>query len=101
MPRILQINYKLSSSVSSFMKESNPVADALAAVAGLRWKIWLVNEAEQEGGGIYLFDDSAALEGFLKGPLVARLKAHPGLREIQIKKFDAWEELTKVTRGPV
>ena len=36
MPRILQINYKLSSSVSGFMKDSNPVADALAAVAGLR-----------------------------------------------------------------
>jgi hypothetical protein len=43
----LQINYKLSSSVSSFMKESKPVADALAAVTGFRWKIWLVNEAEQ------------------------------------------------------
>ena len=31
MPKILQINYKLSNSVSSFMKESSPVADALAA----------------------------------------------------------------------
>ena len=59
MPTILQINYKLSSSVARFMKEANPAADALAAVAGLRWKIWLVNEAEQEGGGIYLFDDTA------------------------------------------
>jgi hypothetical protein len=101
MPRILQINYTLSSSVSSFMKESNPVADALAAVAGLRWKIWLVNEAEQEGGGIYVFDDSAALQAFLAGPIVARLKAHPAMRELQIKQFVAWEELTKVTRGPI
>ena len=100
MPRILQINYKLSSSVSGFMKESNPVADALAAVAGLRWKIWLVNEAEQEGGGIYLFDDSAALETFLKGPIVARLKAHRYARASD-QAVDAWEELTKVTRGPI
>jgi hypothetical protein len=101
MPTILQINYKLSSSVASFMKEANPVADALAAVAGLRWKIWLVNEAEQEGGGIYLFDDTAALAAFLEGPIVARLKAHPAMREVQIKQFDAWEELTKATRGPI
>ena len=101
MPTILQINYKLSSSVASFMKEANPVADALAAVAGLRWKIWLVNEAEQEGGGIYLFDDTAALAAFLEGPIVARLKAHPAMREVQIKQFNAWEELTKVTRGPI
>lgn len=77
------------------------MADALAAVAGLRWKIWLVNEAEQEGGGIYLFDDTAALAAFLEGPIVARLKAHPAMREVQIKQFDAWEELTKVTRGPI
>jgi hypothetical protein len=32
---------------------------------------------------------------------VARLKAHPAMRELQIKQFDAWEELTKVTRGPI
>ena len=101
MPRILQINYKLSGSVSSFMKESKPVADALMAVAGLRWKIWLVNEAEQEGGGIYLFDDSAAVETFLTGPIVAKLKSHSAIRSVQIKQFDAWEELTKVTRGPI
>jgi hypothetical protein len=101
MPRILQINYKLSSSVSSFMKESNPVADALAAVAGLRWKIWLVNEAEQEGGGIYLFDDSATLKAFLEGPILAKLKAHPAVGEVQVKQFDAWEELTNVMRGPI
>jgi hypothetical protein len=53
---ILQINYKLSSSLSTFMKEADSVADAVAAVTGLRWKIWLVNESEQEGGEIYLFD---------------------------------------------
>ena len=32
------------------MKESKPVADALAAVAGLRWKIWLVNELGKTSG---------------------------------------------------
>jgi hypothetical protein len=101
MPRILQINYTLNGSASTFMKESRPVADALAAVTGLRWKIWLVNEAEQEGGGIYLFDDSAAVEAFLNGPIVAGLKAHPAIREVQIKQFDAWEELTTATRGPI
>ena len=101
MPRILQINYKLSNSVSSFMKESKPVADELAAMPGLRWKIWLVNEAKQEGGGIYLFDDSAAVQTFLTGPIVAKLKRHPAIREVQIKQFDAWEDLTKVTRGPI
>ena len=49
----------------------------------------------------FIFDNSAALEAFLKGPIVARPKAHPAVREVQIKQFDAWEELTKVTRGPI
>ena len=38
--------------------------------------------------------------------LSLKVRLWPGLkliamREVQIKQFDAWEELTKVTRGPI
>ena len=38
-----------------------PLAEQYAAVPGLRWKIWIINEAEGEAGGIYLFDDEESL----------------------------------------
>jgi hypothetical protein len=101
MPKILQIHYKLRGSVADFMRESGAVASVLAAVTGLRWKVWLMNESEHEGGGIYLFDDNVALQAFVDGPIVARLKDHPALSDLTMKQFDVPEDLTKMTHGPL
>jgi hypothetical protein len=101
MAKILQINYKLGIPASDFMKASAPVAEIIAKAGGLGWKIWLVNETDQEGGGIYLFEDEDSLNAFLSGPVIAKLKAHPAVKELSIKQFDVAGELSAVTRGPV
>ena len=54
MPQLLQINYKSSVARAEFEKGFDAVAAQIAQVPGLRWKIWLLNEAESRGGGIYL-----------------------------------------------
>ena len=99
--KLLQINYQLESAVSEFMQESKPVADALADVSGLRWKIWLKNDNQNEGGGIYLFEDTEALKNFIEGPVVAKLKTHPAVTNVSVKEFDVPEELSAITRAPV
>jgi hypothetical protein len=101
MLKILQINYKLTTPAADFLANAVPAARAISEVSGLRWKIWLKSETENEGGGIYLFEDEAALEAFLSGPIVEKLKSHPALREISVKKFDVAADLTELTRGPV
>jgi hypothetical protein len=101
MPKILQVNYKLNGSVAGFMREAGAVASALASVPGLRWKVWLMNETEHEGGGIYLFDNDASLQAFLEGPIVTALKDHPALTHLSVKQFDVSEDLTKETRGHI
>ena len=73
----------------------------IAAVDGLRWKVWLMNEDESEAGGIYLFEDSASLDAYLNGPIMAGVSAHPALSGFSVKRFDVMEALTAVTRGPV
>jgi hypothetical protein len=101
MLKILQINYKMNASIADFLKESAPVANFLANVTGLRWKIWLMNETEREGGGVYLFDNDASLNAFLEGPIIAKLKNHPNLKELIIKRFDVPVSLSEITRGPI
>jgi hypothetical protein len=39
-----------------------------------------------EAGGIYLFDDDAAVQAFVDGPIIAEMKGDPTL---SIKAFDA------------
>jgi hypothetical protein len=70
-------------------------------VKGLQWKIWLMNEAEKSAGGIYLFEDDASVEMFLKGEIAASLKTNPALSDVEVKVFDILPEHTKITRGPV
>ena len=101
MPKILQVNYRLNIPVADFLQNSGPVADIIANAGGLRWKIWLANDTEKEGGGLYLFEDEASLQAFLDGPVVAKLRGHPAVTEVAVKRFDVPAELSATTRAPV
>jgi hypothetical protein len=83
--RILQINYKLNGPRAEYERENLPYAQPIADIPGLLWKIWIINEAQSEAGGIYLFDDYAAVQAFLDGPIIAEMKGDPTL---SIKAFD-------------
>ena len=98
---ILQINFNLNVPVAEYQKMADSVAHAFAGVPGLRWKIWLLNPATQDAGGIYLFDSQASLDAYLNGPLVAQLRGLPSVRNISVKQFDVMPEATALTRGPV
>ncbi|MFH1893643.1 MAG: YdhR family protein, partial [Candidatus Zixiibacteriota bacterium] len=99
--KILQVNFKFSVTGAEYEQAASLLAEEFAKVAGLRWKIWLMNESESEAGGIYLFDDEASLQAYLEGPLCAKVKGHPALSEMSAKPFDVMAGLTATTRGPV
>jgi hypothetical protein len=42
--RILEINFKFSISPSELAEGFAPLAEPIAAVTGLRWKIWSLND---------------------------------------------------------
>ncbi|MDX8519752.1 YdhR family protein [Mesorhizobium dulcispinae] len=96
--KILQINYKLNGPRAEYERENLPYAEPIANIPDLRWKVWIMNEAQSEAGGIYLFDNDTAVQAFLNGPIVAEMKGDPTL---SIKAFDVIAELTTITRGPV
>ena len=99
--KILQVNMKFSipraDLEARFLAAAKPVADW----PGLVWKVWLMNEAEQEAGGLYLFESETAAQAYLAGPIVASLKVSPVISHISAKLFDVLESPTVITRGPV
>jgi hypothetical protein len=99
--KILQINFLLSVSAKDYEEACLPAAQPIADTPGLRWKVWLMNEAEHEAGGLYLFDDEASVQAFLAGPIVAAVKSNPAISAISAKMFNVMEGLTAITRGPV
>lgn len=99
--KILQINFKFNVPKAAYEQAVSPMLSEFAAVLGCRWKIWLMNEANSEAGGIYHFEDDATLQAYLASPLVAQVTGHPALSDFSVKQFEVMEEVTKVTRGPV
>jgi hypothetical protein len=98
---ILQINYKFNSPRAEHTALVTPSAQHLAVVPGLVWKIWLVNEADREAGGMYLFESAEQAQAFLQSALVRDFAAHPTLSAFSVKMFEPVESLSKITRGPL
>jgi hypothetical protein len=99
--RILQINFKFNLSRAEYEQAVSDLAANFAALAGLRWKVWIMNEAEKEAGGIYMFEDEASVKAYLEGPLAAGVISHPALSDFSVKQFDVMDDVSKITRGPI
>jgi hypothetical protein len=99
--KILQLNFNFNVTAAEYNTAVSSLAEDFASVDGLRWKIWLMNEAGSEAGGIYLFADEASLEAFLAGPLAAAVSNHPAISDMSVKQFDVMGDITATTRGPV
>lgn len=99
--KMLQLNFKFSVTGDEYTQAVSPLAEKFAVVPGLRWKIWIINEAESEAGGIFMFDDEASLKNLLEGPLAAQVTSHPALSDFSVKLFDVMKDVTAITRGPV
>ena len=75
---IVQINFKFDLLRSEYEQVADQLAGVFAGVSGLRWKVWILNEAENEAGGIYLFDSADSLRAYLDGPLAAQIASLGG-----------------------
>ncbi len=99
--KILQVNFNFSISRAELEQAFAPAAQPIADTPGLRWKVWLINGANHEAGGIHLFDDEASLQAYVNGPILSSAKSNPVLSNVSMKVFDIIENLTLVTRGPI
>jgi hypothetical protein len=99
--KLLQINFKITTSAKDYATLVAPFADPIAKTPGLEWKVWIFNEQNHEAGGVYLFRDEASVNAYLNGNVVAGLKTQPTIKDISAKVFDIDEKMTHMTRGPI
>jgi len=84
---------------AAYQAHAEQAAPALAAVPGLRAKIWLANQQANTYGGIYAFDDVAAMRAYQGGKIFRGLQANPHLIDVTVKDFPVLAGPTEVTRG--
>ena len=99
---ILIINFSLEGiTESEYRSQCDHLAPAFAAVPGLVSKVWLADRVNGVYGGVYSFEDGAALDAYLASDLMAQVAAHPALVDKTVRRFEVLAEPTAITRGLV
>jgi hypothetical protein len=74
-------------------------APVFATLPGLRAKIWLANQQANIYGGIYTWDDIAAMRAYQGGKIFQGLQANPHIIDVAVRDFSVLAGPTEVTRG--
>jgi hypothetical protein len=100
---IVQINYRRPAMPQAEWdaRYTDDRARPFLDVAGLQWKIWLDAPDERLAGGTYLFADREAAQAYVFGPIVARMKANPDIKELSIRVFDVRQRMSEITNAPL
>jgi hypothetical protein len=80
---------------------SAELAPTFASLPGLLTKIWLTGTDGGRRGGLYLFDDDAAAEGFLKSALALSVAQNPHFAHCTAQRFTVDEMATAVTQPKI
>src|SRR4029078_3064089 len=97
---ILVINFSLEGlTEAEYRNECDEAAPAFAAVPRLVSKVWLADRATGVYGGVYTFENGAALDAFLGSDLFAQIGAMPGFVDITVRRFEVLSAPTAITRG--
>lgn len=99
--QVLQINFTYDMTATEFEENFAPLAEPIAKVEGMVWKVWVINDENKEAGGIYLFEDAASVNAYLNGEIVAGLAVHPQITDIVVKQFDVMVNPSSITRAPL
>ena len=99
--KILQMNFTFNMSERDYERALSPLAGDIAAIPGLRWKVWLMNELEGEAGGIYLFDSKSSLDNFLAGDLASQVTSHPAFSDMTARPYEVLDGPSRTTRAPL
>jgi hypothetical protein len=96
---VLIINFRLSGMTEEgYRAACADLAPAFAELPGLLAKVWLNDPATGTYGGVYLFRDRAAMEGYLASDLLASVAATPSFVDISTRDFAVYEDLTRATQ---
>lgn len=98
---VVQINFRFGMTPEECTEAFKPLAEPIAAVEGLLWKVWLMDTEHSEAGGIYLFASPESAQAYLTGPIIAGLGQNPQFSDISVKVSGIDSDLSAITRGPI
>ena len=95
--KVLTTKFNYSMPTEELKKIMPAVAPKFSKIPGCHWKIWLINEAPKEAGGVYLFDSAGELEQYLNSDLFASVANNPAFSNLRTNTFGVEEGASVIT----
>jgi hypothetical protein len=99
--KILTTKFNYSAPTEEFKIIMPIAAPGFSGIQGCLWKIWLINEADKEAGGVYLFESAKELKQFLNSNLFESVSQNQAFSNLQTNIFDVAEEASVITGAPL
>lgn len=94
------VNFHLEGiSEEDYRNQVEAIAPAFAGLPGLISKTWLANSENNTYGGVYLWQDRAAMEAYKQTDIYKGMLASPHFEGFAVSDFGVLENATQVTRG--
>ena len=100
-PTVLHIRVRLRVPPDEVLAQSCEVAEKIAQLEGLIWKIWVVEREKREMGGVYLFASRENAVAYLNHPIVQALCSNPAVMAADSQIWYVEGSLSAITRGPL
>lgn len=94
------VNFNLKGvSEADYRALCDQLAPAFAVMPGLLSKVWLADAATNTYGGVYTWQNKAAMQAYMQSEIFNNVVNHPNLTNITSKDFGILEGPTEVTHG--
>jgi hypothetical protein len=96
------VNFNLKDMTDAgFRSMANEAAPAFASVPGLLGKIWLADAGKNTYGGVYIWQDAAAMQAYLASDLGKGVMGTPNFANLTSSDFEILSAPTDGSGGPV
>jgi hypothetical protein len=96
------VNFNLKNMTDAgFRSMANEVARAFASVPGLLGKIWLADAGKNTYGGVYIWEDAAAMQAYLTSELGKGVAGNPNFANLTSRDFEVLSGPTTSSGGSV
>ena len=96
------VNFNLKDMTdAAFRSMANEVASAFASVPGLLGKIWLADAGTNTYGGVYIWQDAAAMRAYLASDMGKSVVGNPNFANLTSRDFEVLSGPTTGSGGAV
>lgn len=95
----LQVELTLAVPPGEWLSHCEQAVPAMRRLAGLAWKLWVLDEEQGTAGGLYLFRDVDAARAYADGPVIERLRRSPAVKDLRVRLLPLVDSLSQRTFG--